>query len=252
MLYYLPVRHRLQNGIRQAALMNCRNLWQMNTKYRKAIDFNVRRLPNHTLYASASTLKDYSNDNPDPIPFLYQSGYLTIADYDPSGREYTLAFPNNEVKYGFLENLMSEYFSGCGSSSCIDVFTLRRYINHGDLDNVRDVLTALFARITYTSKDTPFEHYFQTVIYIVFTLLGQFAECEMHTFSGRIDCKVETNSFIYLFEFKRDKTANEALKQIDDKSYDLPFKADHRKIYIIGVSFDSEKRMLSDWKVIEA
>lgn len=135
-------------------------------KQLKAIDFNVRRLTNHSLYVSASTLKDYSNDNPDPIPRLYQSGYLTIADYDPSGREYTLAFPNNEVKYGFLENLMSEYVSDCGSSSGIDVFTLRRYINHGDLDNVRDVLTALFARIIYTSKDTPFEHYLQTVIYL--------------------------------------------------------------------------------------
>ncbi|MBE6869018.1 MAG: hypothetical protein E7494_09690 [Ruminococcus albus] len=85
-------------------------------KQLKAIDFYVRRLTNHSLYASTSTLKDYSNDNPDPIPLLYQSGYLTIADYDQSGREYTLAFPNNEVKYGFLENLMSEYVSDCGSS----------------------------------------------------------------------------------------------------------------------------------------
>nr|WP_242872029.1 MULTISPECIES: PD-(D/E)XK nuclease domain-containing protein [unclassified Ruminococcus] len=113
------------------------------------------------------------------------------------------------------------------------------------------MLSALFARITYTNRDTPFEHYFQTVIYLVFTLLGQFAECEMHTFSGRIDCKVETNRFIYLFEFKRDRSAEEALAQIEDKSYTLPFAADHRKLIRIGVSFDSEKRMLSDWKAVE-
>lgn len=132
-----------------------------------------------------------------------------------------------------------------------DVFTLRRYIIHGELESIKNVLTALFARITYTTKDDPFEHYFQTVIYLVFTLLGQFAECELHTFMGRIDCKVETDKFIYLFEFKRDKTADEALAQIEDKSYTLPFAADNRKVYKIGVSFDTEKRMLSDWKVIE-
>lgn len=220
-------------------------------KQLKAMDFNVRSFSNKTLYASASMLKDYSTDNPDPIPLLYQTGYLTIAAYDPAAREYTLAFPNKEVKYGFLEGLMPEYISDCGSGSGIDVFTLRRYIIRGDLESIRNVLTALFARITYTTKDSPFEHYFQTVIYLVFTLLGQFAECEMHTFTGRIDCKVETDQFIYLFEFKRDETAEAALKQIEDKSYALPFKADGRKLLKIGVSFDSEKRMLADWKVAE-
>ena len=204
------------------------------------------------MYANASMLKDYSEDNPDPIPLLYQTGYLTIADYDPTAHEYTLAFPNNEVKYGFLECLMPEYVSDYGSGSGIDIFTLRRYINRGELESIKNVLTALFARITYTTKDTAFEHYFQTVIYLVFTLLGQFTECEMHTFTGRIDCKVETDKFIYLFEFKRDRSADEALKQIDDKSYSLPFAADQRTLYKIGVSFDSEKRILSDWKSVEA
>ena len=96
-----------------------------------------------------------------------------------------------------------------------------------------------------------FEHYFQAVIYLVFTLLGKFALCEMHTFTGRIDCKVETKKFIYLFEFKRDESADKALQQIEDKSYALPFVADGRKIYEIGVSFDSRQRILADWKVKE-
>ena len=196
-------------------------------------------------------LKDYSADNPDPVPLLYQTGYLTIADYDAEDQEYTLAFPNREVKYGFLESLMPEYVSDCGSGSGIDIFTLRRYIKKGDLENIRKVLTAIFARITYTTKATVFEHYFQTVIYLVFTLLGQYAVCEMHTFTGRIDCKLETDKFIYLFEFKRDESADAALKQIDDKSYTLPFVADSRTLYKIGVSFDSEKRILADWKVGE-
>ena len=113
------------------------------------------------------------------------------------------------------------------------------------------MLTALFARITYTSKDALFEHYFQTVIFLVFTLLGQFKECEMHTFTGRIDCRVQTQDYIYLFEFKRDESAEKALQQINDKDYALPFTADGRKLFKIGVSFDSEKRILSDWKVEE-
>ena len=196
-------------------------------------------------------LKDYSAENPDPIPLLYQTGYLTIADYDAEDQEYTLTFPNKEVKYGFLENLMPEYVSDCGSGSGIDVFTLRRYVKQGDLENIRKVLTAIFSRITYTKTNDPFENYFQTVIWLVFTLLGQFADCEMHTFSGRIDCRVLTPKFIYLFEFKRDETAEKALQQINDHSYTLPFVADSRKLYKIGVSFDSEKRILADWKVEE-
>ena len=218
-------------------------------KQLRAMKFDARRFTDHTIYANASLLKDYSADNPDPIPLLYQTGYLTIVDYDAEGCEYTLAFPNHEVKYGFLQNLMPEYVTDCGASSGLDIFTLRRYTNQGDVESIMKVLTALFARITYTKKEDPFEHYFQTVIYLVFTLLGQFAECEMHTFSGRIDCRVQTRKYIYLFEFKRDESAEMALRQIDDKSYTLPFVADSRKLYKIGVSFDSEKRLLSEWKV---
>lgn len=109
----------------------------------------------------------------------------------------------------------------------------------------------MFANITYTLETDPFEHYFQAVIYLVFTLLGKFAQCEMHTCTGRIDCKVETRDYIYLFEFKRDDTAEAALSQIDAKDYALPFKADSRKLYKIGVSIDSASRKLADWKVVE-
>lgn len=213
--------------------------------------FDVRRLTDKTIYASESILQDYTGDTLIPIPLLYQTGYLTIADYDSVAQEYTLTFPNEEVKYGFLESLITEYIPDCGSGSGIDIFTLRRYIEHGELESIRNVLTALFARITYTASDALFEHYFQAVIYLVFTLLGKFALCEMHTFTGRIDCKVETKKFIYLFEFKRDESADKALQQIEDKSYALPFVADGRKIYKIGVSFDSRQRILADWKVKE-
>lgn len=215
----------------------------------REIDFDIRKFTDKTLYASESLLKDYTGDSTEPVPLLYQTGYLTIADYDPDGREYTLSFPNEEVKFGFIESLMPEYVTECGAGSGKDIFTLRRYVDHGELDKIRDVLTALFASISYTAKESSFEHYFQSVIYLVFTLLDRFALCEMHTYTGRIDCKVETKEYVYLFEFKRDDTADAALAQIDDKDYALPFVADGRTVFKIGVSFDSESRKLVGWKV---
>lgn len=213
--------------------------------------FDVRSFTDKTLYASESTLKDYTGDALDPVPILYQSGYLTITDYDDKRRRFTLGFPNEEVKYGFLESLIPSYVPAAISGNKLDIFTLDEYIENGDTDKVRDLFAALFANITYTLETDPFEHYFQAVIYLVFTLLGKFALCEMHTYTGRIDCKVETRDYIYLFEFKRDDTAESALAQIESNDYALPFVADARKIFKIGVAFDSEKRRLSDWKVAE-
>ncbi len=211
-------------------------------------EFDVRRFSDHTLYASESQLKDYSGDIADAVPLLYQTGYLTIAEYDRNGRVYTLAFPNQEVKYGFLESLMPAYVDDCGAGSGKDIFTLRRYAENGDLESIMRVLTAPFASIPYTNVKAPFEHYFQTVIYLTFTLLGKFTMCEMHTYNGRIACYVTVRDYIYLFEFKRDGSAEDALKQIDENEYSLTFAADERKPYKIGVSFDSEKRILKEWK----
>ncbi|MDO5133341.1 MAG: AAA family ATPase [Eubacteriales bacterium] len=210
---------------------------------------DVRKLADRTLYVNETSLSDYRADNPDPVPLMFQTGYLTIAGYEPKRRRYTLGFPNEEVKYGMLESLMPAYSSDVAYGT--DIYTLDEYVESGDLEGIRSVFTALFAGIPYTEDRNPFEHYFQTVVYLVFTLLGRFVLCEMHTFSGRIDCKVETGDYIYLFEFKRDDTAESALNQIDEMQYALPFAADSRKVFKIGVTFDSQKRILDGWKVSE-
>ncbi len=212
-------------------------------------NFDLRKFTDHSIYASEAILKDYTGDSLDLVPLLYQTGYLTIAEYDRQKKRYTLCFPNDEVKYGFLESLMPSYVPKATSGSGLDIFTLDEYVENGELDKIRDVLTALFANITYTTEADVFEHYFQSVIYLVFTLLGKLTQCEMHTFNGRIDCKVETGNYIYLFEFKRDESAEAALKQINEKDYALPFVADSRKLYKIGVSFDSDRRALAGWEV---
>lgn len=218
-------------------------------KQLKEIGFEVKKFTDKTLYADQIALMGSESDNPDPVSLLYQTGYLTIWDYDPAARVYTLGFPNEEVKYSFLKSLMSEFIADYGSGSGKDIYTLRRYVENGDLDSIRNVLTALFAGIPYTSDKTPFEHYFQSVIYIVFTLLGQSTHCEMHTYYGRIDCVVETKRFVYIFEFKRDKSAEDALRQIDEQQYAKLYSADPRQIYCIGVNFSSETRGLEAWAV---
>lgn len=215
----------------------------------REMHYDVKSLNDASLDVTERTISDYRYNNSDPIPLLYQTGYLTIVDYDSEADCYTLGFPNNEVKYGFYESLMQEYAENSWTGSGKDILSIRRLLENGDVDGLKSSITSLFASIPYTSEDAPFEHYFQTVLYMLFTLLGKYTICEMHTYTGRIDCVVETKKNIYIFEFKRDKSADEALAQINDKNYALPYKADERTLYKIGVNFDSETRMIVDWKV---
>ena len=213
--------------------------------------FDVRRFSNRTLYANELALSDYRADNPDPVPLLYQTGYLTIIDYDARRKRYTLGFPNEEVEYGFLESLMPAYAPASLPGTGKDIFALDDCIESGDTEGVKDILTALFASIPYATGEAPFEHYFETVIYLVFTLLGKFTQCEVHSGKGRADCVVEVQDYVYLFEFKLDQSADAALAQIEEKQYALPYAADTRKLFKIGVNFDSGARNLTEWKVVE-
>ena len=214
----------------------------------KQMEFDVRQFENRTLQSTEELLSDYRVENPDPVPLLYQTGYLTIADHSEDD-VYTLCLPNEEVRYAFLQSLMPEYVNECGSGSGKDIFTLKRHVEDGNTEGIRKVFSALFAGITYTTNEPVFEHYFQSVIYITMTLLGKYAACEIHTNTGRIDCTVETKKYIYIFEFKLDDSADAALKQIEDMHYADPWLADERQLFKIGVNFDSETRQLQGWKV---
>ena len=215
----------------------------------KKLQFDPRRFTDNTIFATKSELKDYRDDNPDVIPLLYQTGYLTISEYDAAKSAYTLGFPNEEVKYGLLKSLFPVYAGNVGATSGNDILTLVKNAEEGHVEGIRKVFTALFAGIPYTTKADPFEHDFQSVFYITFTLLGQYVECEQHTYRGRIDCVLKTNRFIYIFEFKRDESADAALKQIEDMHYAEPYAADSRKLFKIGVNFSSETRQMTEWKV---
>ncbi|SEH32670.1 ATP-binding protein [Selenomonas sp. KH1T6] len=211
--------------------------------------FDVRQLETGAIHATVGALSDYRAENPDIVPLLYQTGYLTLFGYDARRRRYTLGFPNEEVKYGFLESLLPVYTPAAVPGRGTDFFALDDSLEAGDAERVGEILTALFASIPYTTDDAPFEHYFQSVLYIVFTLLGQHTHCEVHSSRGRADCILETDRFVYIFEFKVDKSAKEALAQIEEKGYAAPYGADKRQLFKIGVNFDSESRSLSEWLV---
>ena len=217
----------------------------------KKMHFDVRQFDEEEIDIEEEVLTDYRADSPEIVPLLYQTGYLTIVGYDSEARLYVVGFPNKEVRRGFLRSLLPEYTPVAVAGSGKDVLTLRRRILSGDTDGMRDILTALFASIPYTTDDAPFEHYFQSVLYIVFTLLGQYVHCEVHSSKGRADCILETDEFVYIFEFKVDKSAQEALAQIEEKGYALPYAADQRQLFKIGVSFDGEARKLVEWEVAQ-
>ena len=196
-------------------------------------------------------LRDYQIDNPDIIPLFYQTGYLTIKGYDNEVREYLLKYPNEEVKNAFLKSLVPVVFSENKYSS-LDINKFYYDLKSGNIESVMQRLKSLFAMLPYatTNTDAITEQNFQNVIYLVFLLLGQFVDVEHHYSKGRADCVVQNAGYVYLFEFKRDKTSDEALSQIESSGYADSFASDSRTLIKIGANFSSEEKNLVEWKVV--
>ena len=212
--------------------------------------FDPKEITEGELYVDESSITDYRYDSNDPLPLLYQTGYLTIIDFDKEFRSYRLNYPNDEVRYGFLRSLEPYFLNEEEGNKPLDVRSFVKDIRSGNTDDFMKRFTAVFARLPYPTDEKVYEQNFQNVIYIVFILLGQYVVTELHTSNGRADCIVETENFVYIFEFKRDKSANEALLQIEEKGYDKPYTADSRTIIKVGVNFNSKERIIDDWKEI--
>jgi hypothetical protein len=197
---------------------------------------------------SVDAIDDYRVGNDDPVPLLYQSGYLTIAEYDEELDEYILAFPTEEVRYGFLKELLPVYLYGSPKQREFSVRNFFKDLRAEDVDGFMERMRSFFADIPYELNDKTERHY-QVVFYLVFTLLGQYARAEVHNAKGRADAVVETEDTIYIFEFKLNGTAEDALRQIDEKAYALPYEAGNRKIIKIGAEFDKDARNIGRWLV---
>ena len=195
-------------------------------------------------------LGDIDNIGGNPLPILYQSGYLTLKGYDREFGTYSLGFPNREVSEGFNRYLLLGYASVPSGNSAFQIQNFVWEVRRGDTDAFMRRLQSFFA-------DTPYElardlevHY-QNVLFIVFKLLGFYVQVEYHTSQGRIDLVLQTPQYIYVMEFKLDGTAEEALQQIEDKQYALPFASDARKLYKVGVNFSNAVRNIEKWIIKE-
>lgn len=191
--------------------------------------------------SSAKSLSSIDANSTDPIPVIYQSGYLTIKDYNPEFGSYTLGFPNKEVEKGFLDFLLPFYANlhNTDSAFCIQNFVTD--VRTGNTEGFVKRLKSFFADYPY-ELIKKLENHYQNVVFILFKLMGFYTQAEYRTSEGRIDMVVKTPKFCYVLEFKLNGTAEEALAQISDKNYTLPFEIEDQQIIRIGINFDSATR----------
>lgn len=215
----------------------------------KQTSFDITTLSDNVEVASddLSGMQDIVNR---PIPLFLQTGYLTIKDYDKEFNIYTLGFPNDEVKNGFLKFIFSYYVPINPAEGNTTTAKLAKALRTGAPDVFMRTLEALFANTTYQIQGDA-EKDFQYAMYIIMELLGEYVQAERTTSNGRIDLLLQTKDYIYIIEVKIDNTADVALQQIEEKGYAKPFVNDPRKLFKIGVSFSTENRRIEDWKVIE-
>ena len=203
-------------------------------------------------YYSLEEFVNYKADVEYPLPMFYQSGYLTIKDYDKRRQTFLLDFPNNEVKSGFLTMVASNYLNTTENVSNL-AQDLAFALEDGETDLFRKQLTSFLASIPYSmrrkSTEPERERYFQYTFYLLLRLMSVYTVCiEREQSEGRVDCVVETPKHVYIFEFKLDGSAEKALQQIEEKGYARPYEADSRAVYKIGVSFSSETGTVEDWQ----
>lgn len=197
---------------------------------------------------SADTLNSMDIMDENPLPLLYQSGYLTIKSYDPRFKTYTLGFPNREVKEGFIKFLVPFYTPKSDNKSAFSIDKFVKEVETGKAEDFMRRLEAFFANGDYALMGDK-EVYFQNAVYVFFTLLGFYVEVERHTTDGRMDILMQTSNYIYILELKIDQSADIALRQIEEKGYASPFAVDTRKLFKIGINFSTEKRCIDDWKI---
>lgn len=187
----------------------------------------------------------------DAVPLLYQSGYITIKDYNKMLDLYTLDIPNKEVRLGLMESLLPHYVDNKTPEATTMVAYLFYDIQNGDMDAALHRLQEFLSTIPYCDN-TKFGGHYQQVFYIIFSLLGYYVDVEVRTPRGRVDIVLRTKTTLYLMELKLDKSAGEAMEQIDLKNYPERFALCGLPVVKVAVSFDSERCTIGDWKIINA
>ena len=181
-----------------------------------------------------------------PIPLIYQSGYLTIKSYDERFGFYTLGFPNKEVEEGFTDYLLPFYTNIRQGESAFFIGNFVKDLEQGNVDDFMQRMETMLSDTDYKIVGDS-ELYFQNAFYLISRMLGFYTEVERETSNGRMDMTIQTKDYIYIFEFKLDGSAGDALRQIDEKGYAKPFALDARKLIKVGINFSLEKRCIEQW-----
>ena len=182
------------------------------------------------------------------IPLLYQSGYVTIKDYDRSCRLYTLDIPNIEIRIGLMESLLPNYVHRQFGSGLTATARMNRALMHEDLDGMLRLLQSYLLTISYCN-DANSEGHYQQLLYVIFSLMGRYVDVEVHTATGRVDMVMRTDKNLYLFELKLNKSAEAAMRQIDLNDYASKFALCGLPVVKVGINFDAERRTIGDWKI---
>ena len=195
---------------------------------------------------SSDVLNSVDIATTEPISVIFQSGYLTIKGYKNEYDGYLLGFPNEEVKRGFLRYLIPRYTSVRPSDTAFEIESFVEEVKGGDISGFMTRLESFFANTPYDLiKDT--ENHYQNVLFILCNLCGLYTKAEFHTSNGRVDMTIETPDYVYIFEFKYNGTAEEAMAQIKEKNYAQPFMASGKKIALIGANFSGETRNIEKY-----
>lgn len=216
------------------------------TSVLRETDFDLRQLSDGTVANDVLGSVETMHEN--PLPLMFQSGYLTIKGYDERMDEYRLGFPNEEVERGFVRHLIPSYTPR--KDGVYKIANFVRDIDAGDAE-------AFMRRLQTMTADTDYkivgdaEKYFHNVMFLLFRFLGFYVDVEHTTSDGRADMVVKTRECVFLFEFKLDKSAAEALRQIDNKGYALAFRDDKRRVVRIGVNFSLKQRRIDDYVIAE-
>ncbi len=210
----------------------------------KRSDYNLWDLLNEAI--SSNVLNSIDSSSSNPIPVIFQSGYLTISGYDEEFKLYSLDFPNEEVRQGFLLYLLPYYTSVSENKTGFQIKNFVKEVKSGDITAFMSRLESFFANTPYDLiKDT--ENHYQNVLFILCNLCGLYTKAEFHTSNGRVDMTIETPDYVYIFEFKYNGTAEEAMAQIKEKNYAQPFLASGKKIALIGANFSGETRNIEKY-----
>lgn len=205
-------------------------------------------------YYTPSEFVDYRADVERPLPMIFQSGYLTIKEVDPIMNEYLLDFPNREVANGFVPLLSSNYFGMREENVTGWLRKSIRKLTAGQVDDFLQAMQAFLSSIEYTANQEEKKHAYESHFHYTFLLILRMMGCytiltEKQNSQGRADVIVECKDYVFIFEFKLDGTVEEALQQIENKGYALPYSTDNRLVYKIGVNFSLKTGTLTGWEV---